>query len=86
MTLLNKPKMSARITNEAPSFVNQGILVALANSVFTFANPGPLKVFRPKLPCVPGPGAGKAVAGNTPLMKALRLAEIEFPNDGASAS
>src|SRR5438093_3398241 len=43
LTRLNKLKISARISKEAPSDVNQGILLALLNSTLALANPGTLE-------------------------------------------
>ena len=84
MTRLNKLKISARISKEAPSDVNQGILLALLNSTLALANPGPWKVFLPRLPWCPGAGTGKADAGNAPVMKSERLADFLLPKEGVS--
>ena len=40
-----------------------------------FANPGPSKVLRPRLPAVPDGGSGKSEALNRPEMNAPRDAE-----------
>src|SRR6266849_2763444 len=81
-TRLNRLKISPRNWTLAPSLTNQGTRADFVTLRFTFARPGPLKVFRPRLPCWPATGIGKAEAGNSPLMKSPREEEIWLPNEG----
>ena len=82
-TRLNKLKISARSSSEAPSDVNHRTLTVLVNSELMLAKPGPEKVFRPRLPGCPSAGVVNADAGANPLMKSLRLVDLLFPKEGA---
>src|SRR2546422_1638788 len=60
LTLLNTLKNSARNSNCAPSCpTNHGMCVLLVAEKSVLTYPGPMKVFRPRLPRVPGAGFGK---------------------------
>src|SRR5215813_7734442 len=70
-TRLNALKMSAENSNFVCS-PRRGRLNALEILVFTLAKPGPVNVFRPKVPGTPGNGRGKSARVKTPFMKSPR--------------
>src|SRR6266700_1322241 len=73
-TRLNTLKNSLRNSRFAPSLPKgHGILVFFRMEKSVFANPGPMYVFRPRLPSCPRDGVGKTLPQNgTPDMQLKR--------------